>query len=83
MGRSQTKRLREATKRFGMEDPYRFAIASVELSMLARARKAEAGLIPPAMTAASPEYSGQVVVKRYSTYLSYQQNEITYGKSWK
>lgn len=83
MGKSQTKRLREATKRFGMEDPRRFVIASVELSMLARARKAEAGLISPAMAAASPAYSGQVVVKRYSTYLSYQQNEITYGNPWK
>lgn len=83
MGKSQTKRLREATKRFGREDQYRFAIASVELSILARARKAEAGLISPAMTAASPAYSGQVVVKRYSTYLSYQQNEITYGNPWK
>lgn len=83
MGKSQTKRLREATKRFGMEDPYRFVIASAELSMLTRARKAEAGLISPVMTAASPAYSGQVVVKRYSTYLSYQQNEITYGKLFK
>ena len=79
MGKSQTKRLREATKRFGREDQYRFVIASVELSMLARKITAEAGLISPAMTAASPAYSGQVVVKRYSTYLSYQQNEITYG----
>lgn len=83
MGKSQTKRLREATKRFGMEDPYRFVIASVELSILARKIKAEAGLISPATAVASPAYSGQVVVKRYSTYLSYQQNEITYGKLWK
>ena len=83
MGKSQTKRLREATKRFGMEDPYRFVIARVELSTLARKIKAEAGLISPARTTASPVYSGQVVVKRYSTYLSYQQNEITYGNPWK
>ena len=83
MGKSQTKRLREATKRFGREDQYRFVIASVELSTLARKRKAEAGLVSPATAAASPAYSGQVVVKRYSTYLSYQQNEITYGNPWK
>ena len=83
MGKSQTKRLREATKRFGREDPYRFVIASVELSTLARKIKAEAGLISPATTAASSAYSGQVIVKRYSTYLSYQQNEITYGKPLK
>lgn len=83
MGKSQTKRLREATKRFGMEDPYRFVIASVELSTLARKIKAEAGLISPATTVANSVYSGQVIVKRYSTYLSYQQNEITYGKPLK
>ena len=83
MGKSQTKRLREATKRFGMEDPYRFVAASVELSMLVRAIKAEAGLISPATAVTRPDYNGQVMVKRYSTYLSYQQNEITYGNSWK
>ena len=83
MGKSQTKRLREATKRFGQEDPSRFAIASLELSILVRARKAEAGLISPATAVTRPGYNGQVMVKFYSTYLSYQQNEITYSNSWK
>ena len=83
MGKSQTKRLREATKRFGREDWNRLASARANLSVLVQARKAEAGLISPATAVASPANTGQAIVKRYSTYLSYQQNEITYGRPLK
>ena len=83
MGKSQTKRLREATKRFGREDWNRLASTRAILNELVWARKKEAGLISPAMAVASPANTGQVIVKRYSTYLSYQQNEITYGKPLK
>ena len=78
MGRSQTRRLREATKRFGREDWNRLASARADLSVLVRIRKAEAGLIAP--TAAGPTFNGPVLVKRYSTCLSYQQNEKIYGR---
>ena len=83
MGKSQTKRLREATKRFGREDRNRFVSARANLSVLVHARKVEAGLISPATAVARPANMSQVIVKRYSTYLSYQQNEITYGKPLK
>ena len=83
MGKSQTKRLREATKRFGREDWNRLASARADLSVLVHARKVEAGLISPVTAVASPVNTGQVIVKRYSTYLSYQQNEITYGRPLK
>ena len=83
MGKSQTKRLREATKRFGLEDWNRLASARADLSVLVHARKVEAGLISHATAVASPAYNGQVIVKRYSTYLSYEQNEITYGRPLK
>lgn len=83
MGKSQTKRLREATKRFGREDWNRLASARVILNELVWARKKEAGLISPTTAVASPAYNGQVIVKRYSTYLSHEQNEITYGRPLK
>ena len=83
MGKSQTKRLREATKRFGLEDWNRLASTRANLSVLVHARKVEAGLISPAAAVARPANTGQVIVKRYSTYLSYQQNEITYGRPLK
>lgn len=78
MGKSQTKRLREATKRFGREDWSRLASARATLSVLVRIRKAEAGLIAP--TAVGPTFNGSAFVKRYSTSLSYQQNETIYGR---
>ena len=83
MGKSQTKRLREATKRFGLEDWNRLASARAILNELVWVRKKEAGLISPTTAVASPANTGQVIVKRYSTYLSYQQNEITYGRPLK
>ncbi len=81
MGKSQTKRLREATKRFGREDRNRLASTRANLSVLVHARKVEAGLISPA--AAGHTSNGPILVKRYSTCLSYQQNEITYGRPLK
>lgn len=78
MGRSQTRRLREATKRFGREDWNRLARAKADLSVLVRIRKAEAGLIAP--TVVDPTFNGPVLVKRYSTSLSHQQNEKIYGR---
>lgn len=81
MGKSQTKRLREATKRFGREDWSRWVNAKANLSTLVLVRKAETGLIAP--TVVGPTSTGSTLVKRYSTYLSYQQNEATYGKPLK
>lgn len=81
MGKSQTRRLREATQRFGREDWNRLASARASLSVLVRARKAEAGLIAP--TVVVPTSAGSTLVKRYSTCLSYQQNEVIYGKPLK
>lgn len=78
MGKSQTRRLREATKRFGREDWSRLASARATLSVLVRIRKAEAGLIAP--TVVGPTFNGPTLVKRYSTSLSHQQNEAIYGR---
>ena len=83
MGKSQARRLREATRRFGQEDWNRLASTRANLSVLVHARKVEAGLISPAAAVARPANTGQVIVKRYSTYLSHQQNEITYGRPLK
>lgn len=83
MGKSQTKRLREATKRFGREDWERWTTTRTKLSALVLARKVEAGLISPAVAVARPANTGRVLVKRYSTSLTYQQNEITYGRPLK
>lgn len=77
MGKSQTKRLREATKRFGREDWNRLASTRTNLSVLVPARKVDAGLISPATAVA------HLIVKHYSTYLSHQQNEVTYGRPLK
>lgn len=81
MGKSQTRRLREATQRFGREDWSRWINARVNLSALVQARKAEAGLIAP--TVIGPTSAGSTFAKRYSTCLSYQQNELRFGKPWK
>lgn len=79
MGKSQTRRLREAANRFGRENRELWRSARANLSVLVHARKVEAGLISPA-AATRPANTGQVIVKRYSTCLSHQQNEITYGR---
>jgi hypothetical protein len=81
MGKSQTKRLREATKRFGREDWNRLASARANLSVLVHARKVEAGLISPAAAVARPANTGRVLVKRYSTSLTYQENEDKFGRA--
>jgi hypothetical protein len=81
MGKSHTKRLKEATKRFGREDWNRLASARANLSVLVYKRKKDADLIATAV--ACPANTGQVIVKCYSTYLSHQQNEITYGRPLK
>jgi len=81
MGKSQTKRLREATKRFGQEDRNRLASTRANLSVLVHARKVEAGLISPAAAVARPTNTGRVLVKRYSTSLTYQENEDKFGRA--
>lgn len=81
MGKSSARRLREATKRFGREDWSRLASARATLSVLVHARKAEAGLVSPTTVVANPIYNDQTMVKRYSTYLSHQQNEAIYGRA--
>lgn len=83
MGKSSARRLREATKRFGREDWSRLASARATLSVLVNARKAEAGLVSPTTAVAHSVYNGPAMVKRYSTYLSHQQNEVIYGRPWK
>ena len=83
MGKSQTRRLREATKRFGQEDWKRLASARTSLSILVHARKVEAGLISPTTVVTRSAYNGPVLVKRYSTTLTYQENEDKFGKPLK
>lgn len=83
MGKSQTKRLREATKRFGREDWNRLASARANLSVLVHARKVEAGLISPATAVARPTHNVPVGVKRYSTSLTYWENEDKFGRPLK
>jgi hypothetical protein len=77
MGKSQTRRLREATRRFGREDRNRLVNVRAALSVLVYQRKVEAGLVSPI---ARSVYNGPTVIKRYSSYLSYEQNEETYGR---
>lgn len=81
MGKSQTKRLREANRRFGREDRSRWIDARANLAALIHIRKVEAGLVSPTVTGSV--YNGPAITKRYSTCLSYQQNELIYGKSLK
>lgn len=80
MGKSQTRRLREATKRFGRENWGRWYTARAILSILVGQRKKDAGMIAP--TAAGPVSIGRVLVKRYSTSLTYQENEDKFGRSY-
>lgn len=83
MGKSQTRRLREAANRFGRENWELWRSARGALSALAYRKKADAGLISPATAVARPANTGQVIVKRYSSSLTYQQNELTYGRPLK
>lgn len=81
MGKSQTRRLREAANRFGRENPELWYSARKALSELTYQKKADAGLI--ASTAIGPVPTGSALVKRYSSSLTHQQNELTYGRSLK
>lgn len=81
MGKSQTRRLREAANRFGRENQELWRSAREALSTLAYRKKADAGLIAP--TAIGPVPTDSILIKRYSSSLTYQQNELTYGRSFK
>lgn len=81
MGKSQTKRLREAANRFGRENWELWCNVRKALYELAYQKKADAGLLAP--TAIGPVPTGSALVKRYSSSLTYQQNELTYGRSLK
>ena len=79
MGKSQTRRLREATKRFGRENWGRWYNARAILAILVHQRKKDAGLIAP--TVIGPVSTGPALVKRYSTTLTYQENEDKFGRA--
>lgn len=81
MGKSQTRRLREAANRFGREDWERWRSASASVSSLAYRKKADVDL--SATVVAKPVSDDSVLVKRYSSALTYEQNELTYGRSLK
>lgn len=81
MGKSQAKRLREAANRFGREDWERWRNANASLSSLAYRKKADVDL--SATVATKPVSDDSALVKRYSSSLTYQQNELTYGRSMK
>lgn len=81
MGKSQTRRLREAANRFGRENRELWRSARAALSVLAYRKKADAGLIAPTAIGSVP--TGSTLIKRYSSSLTYQQNEITYGRPLK
>lgn len=78
MGKSQTRRLREATKRFGRENWGRWYNARAILSALVYQRKKDAGMI--AHTVIGPVSTGPALVKRYSTLLTHFENEQTYSR---
>ena len=78
MGKSQTRRLREATKRFGRENWGRWYNTRAMLSFLALKRKEDAGLVAP--TVSKLLSTGPTIVKRYSTTLTYQENEDKFGR---
>lgn len=79
MGKSQARRLREATKRFGRENWGRWYNAKAILLALVYQRKKDAGLIAP--TVIGPVSTGPALVKRYSTPLTYCENEDKFGRS--
>ena len=81
MGKSQTRRLREAANRFGSENRELWRSAREALSALAYRKKADAGLVAPTAIGLVPTDS--TLIKRYSSSLTYQQNELTYGRSLK
>ena len=79
MGKSQTRRLREATKRFGRENWGRWYVERAILSDLIRQRKKDAGMLAP--TVIGPVSTGPALVKRYSTSLTYWENEDKFGRA--
>lgn len=81
MGKSQARRLKEAANRFGREDWERWRSVGASLSSLAYRKKADVDL--SATVAAKPVSDDSALVKRYSSSLTYQQNELTYGRSMK
>lgn len=79
MGKSQARRLREATKCFGRENWGRWYKARAILSGLVFQRKKDAGLIAP--TVIGPVSTGPALVKRYSTSLTHFENEDKFGRA--
>ena len=69
MGKSQARRLREATKRFGRENWGRWYNSRAILSILVHQRKKDAGLIAP--TVIGPD----------SITLTYFENEDKFGRA--
>lgn len=78
MGKSQARRLREATKRFGRENWGRWNNTRANLSLLVWKRKKDAGLIAPTVT--GPVFTGPTSTMRYSTSLTYWENEDKFGR---
>ena len=81
MGKSQTRRLGEAANRLGRENRELWRSAREALSALAYRKKADAVLVAP--TSIGPVPTDSTLIKRYSSSLTYQQNELTYGRSLK
>lgn len=74
MGKSQTRRLREAANRFGRENWRLGRNVREALSTPAYQKNEDAGLAVLTVL---------TLVKRYSSSLTYQQNELTYGRPMK
>lgn len=77
MGKSQARRLREATRRFGRENWGRWYHERGMLSVLIYQRKKDAGLIAP--TVIGPVSTGPASTMRYSTSLTHQENRDKFG----
>ena len=74
MGKSQTRRLREAANRFGRENWRLGRNVREALSTPTYQKNEDPGLAVRTVL---------TLVKRYSSSLTYQQNELTYGRSTK
>lgn len=79
MGKSQARRLRNATRRFGLENRNLLTNTRANLAILTYERKKEAGLISPAASGSAS--TGQALVKRYSTKLTHSENENRFGRT--
>lgn len=83
MGKSQARRLREATKRFGHEHWGRWYNARVLLAYLIYQRKKDAGLIAHTVigpVSTGPVSTGPTSIMRYSTSLTWWENEDKFGR---